>query len=310
MKKGLAPVLVLIVALVLVGVAVLSGRFLNQKPSLTESGESNIFLDETDLCVSVPPDLVSEYLGKDIIKTETMTASGLESCQYYLDETHALVINHDLNSVDSKLKGHEVLGRTVTTNPAISMEHAVVIQDDGLINEIYLILGDSGFVSINRPNGNIISETEIIDFAAKLARYFEEGEPGVDQSSKSDDTVPLPQEEDIIRNFFALIDEQKIPEAINMLSVSMVPDDSAKQAWGVQFNDIKSINVLKLEPSMPESWTEETHSYKVTLEAYVSSDAASAPIPYYGWEDNPNIRWVELVKEGELWKINSIATGP
>ena len=122
--------------------------------------------------------------------------------------------------------------------------------------------------------------------------------------------VPLPQEEDIVRNFFALINERKIPEAISSMSMSMVGDDSSKQAWGVQFNDIKSISVQKIEPSMPESWSDDKHSYKVTLEAYVSSDAANAPIPYYGWHDNPNIRWVEIVKEGGLWKINSLATGP
>ena len=302
--------MVLVIVLILGGVVVFSGRLLNQEKSLQESDENNLFLDQTDLCVSIPSELVEEYLGKKIIKTETMTASGLESCQYYLDETHALVLNHDLTSVESKLKGHEVLGRTVTVNPAINMEHAVVLQDNELINEIYLILGDSGFVSINRPNGALITETEIIDFAAKLAGFFQEGEPIVSQSNKIDDSVPLPQGEDVIKNFFALINERKIPEAVAMMSTTLVPDDSAKQAWGVQFNDIKSINVQKIEPSLPENWTDQSHVYKVTLEAYVSSEAADAPIPYYGWHDNPNLRWIEIVKEGELWKVNSIATGP
>ncbi len=88
-----------------------------------------------------------------------------------------------------------------------------------------------------------------------------------------------------------------------MMSKKMTGDESTKQAWGVQFNDIKSINVLKIEQSS-------SHTYKVTLESYVSSDAANAPIPYYGWHDNPNVRWVELVKEDDVWKINSLSTGP
>ncbi|OGG00026.1 hypothetical protein A2Y99_02195 [Candidatus Gottesmanbacteria bacterium RBG_13_37_7] len=94
------------------------------------------------------------------------------------------------------------------------------------------------------------------------------------------------------------------------MSKQMTGDDSAKQIWGVQFNVIKSINILKVEPSMQENWSDSSHTYKITLEAYVSSDAANAPIPYYGWGDNPNIRWVELVKEDGLWKINNLATGP
>jgi len=134
--------------------------------------------------------------------------------------------------------------------------------------------------------------------------------PADQTSTQPTAVVPLPTEEDIIRNFFNLINEKRIPEAISMLSQSAVGDDSSKQAWGVQFNAVKSINVQKIEPSMPESWSQDSHSYKVTLEAYVSSDAANAPIPYYGWGDNPNLRWVSITKEGDLWKINELATGP
>jgi len=47
------------------------------------------------------------------------------------------------------------------------------------------------------------------------------------------------------------------------------------------------------------------------LEVYVSSDAKDAPIPYYGWGDNPNIRWVVLEKDSDgSWKISALATGP
>ncbi len=130
--------------------------------------------------------------------------------------------------------------------------------------------------------------------------------------TKSDsNTVPLPTEENTIRTFFNLINEHRIPEAISMMNSSIVPDDSTKQAYGVQFNAIKSITVQTIEPSMKENWTDNKHSYKVTLEASVSSEAANAPIPYYGWGDNPNIRWVTIAKDQtNLWKIADIATGP
>ena len=122
--------------------------------------------------------------------------------------------------------------------------------------------------------------------------------------------VPLPTEEDIIRTFFELIDEKRIPEAISMMSASMVGDDSSKQAWGVHFNAFDSIMVQKVEPAMEENWTDNSHEYKVTLNVRVSPQAANAPIPYYGWGNGSNIRWVEIVKENELWKINSLATEP
>jgi hypothetical protein len=122
--------------------------------------------------------------------------------------------------------------------------------------------------------------------------------------------APLPTEEDVIRNFFNLINEGKPADAVMAMSKQNTENDSTKQAWAVQFEAIKSINILKIEKSMEENWTENSHDYKVTLEAYVSSESANAPIPYYGWGDNPNIRWIRIVKEDDLWKINGIATGP
>jgi hypothetical protein len=122
-------------------------------------------------------------------------------------------------------------------------------------------------------------------------------------------TVSLPTEEDIIRTFFGLIDEARIPEAVAMMSVEAVPDDSYKQAWGVQFNALDSIKVSKIEPYGQENWSPSSHTYKVNLEVAVSENAANAPIPYYGWGNGDNLRWVEIVKEEDLWKINQIATG-
>lgn len=59
-----------------------------------------------------------------------------------------------------------------------------------------------------------------------------------------------------------------------------------------------------------EQWTDAEETFKVTLEVYVSSDAKDASIPYYGWGDNPNIRWVALEKDTDgSWKISTLATG-
>ncbi len=120
--------------------------------------------------------------------------------------------------------------------------------------------------------------------------------------------MPL-REEDIIRRFFEHINENRIPEAIKMMSTTMAPDDSTKQAWGVQFNDIEKIGMLGITPSSEDSWLDDYHQYKVTLNVDVNESAKDLPIPYYGWEDSPNVRWVSIVKENYLWKISEIATG-
>lgn len=124
-------------------------------------------------------------------------------------------------------------------------------------------------------------------------------------------TAPLPTEEDIIRLFFNLIDEGRIPEAIEMMSASMAPDDSSKQAWGVHFNAINSIQVSEIKPYNQKSWDESKHKYEVLLNVDISEDSANAPIPYYGWATGLNSRWIILEKdESDMWKIASISTGP
>ena len=124
-------------------------------------------------------------------------------------------------------------------------------------------------------------------------------------------TTNTPQaEENTIKAFFQKINDQKASEAVLMMTPDSVKDESTKQAWGVQFNSFKKVSILKIERSMPESWTTDTHSYKVTLDVEMKPEAASGPIPFYGYENGQNIRWIPLVKIGNSWKIQGLATGP
>ena len=95
-----------------------------------------------------------------------------------------------------------------------------------------------------------------------------------------------------------------------MMTSSITNNDSQKQAWAVQFNAINSLKVINVEPSMKEEWTETKHSYKLTLDITMNPSSANEPIPYFGWENGQNIRWVTLVKEGKMWRVEGLATGP
>jgi hypothetical protein len=132
-----------------------------------------------------------------------------------------------------------------------------------------------------------------------------------ESASNSSKSVPLPTSEDIVRLFFDLINEKRIPEAIGLMTDQMVGDDSSKQMWGVQFNAIQSIKVQSIEPSLEDQWTASKKMFKVILEVSVSPEAKDEPIPYYGWDSNPSTRWV-IIKKGAngLWEIDSLATGP
>jgi len=136
----------------------------------------------------------------------------------------------------------------------------------------------------------------------------EKTETTIEESSAP--TVPLPQEEDVIRTFFNLIGEGRSADAVSMMTQSTIGNDTSKQTWGVQFNSFNSVSVNKIEPSMQDEWTTAKHTYKVTLNVQMKPEAQSAPIPNYGWDNGLNIRWIPLEKVDNLWKIAGIATGP
>jgi hypothetical protein len=117
-------------------------------------------------------------------------------------------------------------------------------------------------------------------------------------------SVPLPQKEDIVRSFFRLTDEGKIPEAISMLSSKLTGDDTEKQTWGVMLNAFEKIEVKSIENAGK-------NIFKVTLDIEMKPGSENVtPIPYYGYGNGEFVRWIGLTKEGGLWKISDIATGP
>ncbi|MCX6763015.1 MAG: hypothetical protein NT093_04540 [Candidatus Moranbacteria bacterium] len=123
--------------------------------------------------------------------------------------------------------------------------------------------------------------------------------------------VPLPQGEDIVKLFFNLINEKKIPEAVAMMDDSAVPDNSAKQAWGVQFDIVDSVAVKSIDPSNIGDETEGQETFKVVLDAKIKPGSENAIMPNFGWENGENIRWVGTKKNSEgMWKILGIGTGP
>lgn len=112
-----------------------------------------------------------------------------------------------------------------------------------------------------------------------------------------------------IQRFIGAINEGRSAEAVAMLSAELVPDAAARRDWSRQFSAIKSIHVLAIEPSVPAA-TAPCHQYKVKLEAHVAADPTAA-MPFYGWDDNPNYRWIRLCPAATgAWTITSLGTGP
>lgn len=134
---------------------------------------------------------------------------------------------------------------------------------------------------------------------------------GQNQEVAESEEVPLPQGGDIVRLFFNLLDEKRIPEAVAMMNPALYPDEASKQEYGVQFNIFDSISAKSVEPFSFGDETENEKTYKAVLQVKIKPGAAkNAPIPNYGWENGENIRWICLEKIENVWKISCISTGP
>jgi hypothetical protein len=283
----------------------------NSKPS--ELKISDMFIAEPDLCKILTGQKISELLGKPVIKIKSVATGKTHSCQYYLTQNDAAIVNHDYENIREQKKATEYLGIITRTDPQIPMEHFIVYENNGNINKIVLVMNDNEYVSVNRTSSKNITESEIIDLAVKLSNILSDASP----RSKIDlmDTptnihVPLPQAEDIIRNFINLINENRPSDAVSMMSRTHTIDESEKQAWAVQFNAIDSMIIETIELSQTNTWTDSEQIYKMVLTVKMNPNSAFAQIPYYGWNDGKNIKWITVIKEDNLWKIKEISSGP
>lgn len=113
-----------------------------------------------------------------------------------------------------------------------------------------------------------------------------------------------------IERFFAAIDGSRIDEALAMMDPELVPDVRAKKAWKRQFSAIRSIRVIEVHP-VEGTGTDRCPEYKVSLDVGLGAEAAHAPIPNYGWDDNRNVRWILVCPGADgAWLISSLGTGP
>jgi len=114
----------------------------------------------------------------------------------------------------------------------------------------------------------------------------------------------------VIQEFVESIDDGRVSEAMAMMSPELLADAEARDGWKRQFSAIRSIDLVDVSEVEGRN-AAPCLTYEVRLEVLLAPEAARAPIPNYGWDDNPNVRWIELCPDsGRMWKISSIGTGP
>ena len=260
----------------------------------------------TDMCTQFSPEWIKEATGKTIAKAETRNNGTY--CHYYTEYSEAfyklpdgktmpggpwISMNYETTlPVENQKKGNEYLGNKIETNPKIKMEHFLAVQEDGLINEIYLVLGESSFVSLGRSSGKVLNEEEFVGFAAKVAEVLKKGVPPPKQAENQTGRA---------REFFQFLADKKIDEALAMMDA----DSGTKDAWRTNFNTIKSLRIKGVDPAFQEEWTSTRQSFKFDLDVSVTPEGEN-----YGWNQGQNFRWVTLSKGGDTWQVHELANNP
>lgn len=300
---------------------------------LGESGQANyrsLFGDEPNVCEIFPKEKIEELSGKGVVAVEQKPHKELDFsqylCLYYQEpakysEISKVNIAKNISvgvvvgkkEIERSQEGYKMLKYTTKEDKDIPFNHLLVYDEKGKFHHLDLLLADDYKLTLETW-WSLLSEDEALEFAKRFALFFEDlAKEGGKISVSSNQAVPLPQSEDIVRTFAELIDEGKADEAARMMKTSdasPLQANSELQAWAVQFASIKSFKLLKIEKANESEWTDTKHIYKIIVDVLTDPSSANAPIPYYGWENGQNTRWLTLEKVDNLWKIAEISTGP
>jgi len=122
-----------------------------------------------DICGQFTKEFMENILGKKIVKVAPPLVDGLYNCSYYYDDKNYVMLVMDYLSVENQKKGREYIGHTIKVDDRIPMENFYAVQENGIINTVYLVLGPEKFISIERASTEVLPGDEVLQFAARLA---------------------------------------------------------------------------------------------------------------------------------------------
>jgi len=301
-------------------------------PSLPDF--SKVFEGDLAICRLFPQGKIEEIAGKKFVNVKQGSYQSTQYTQYYCEyrfEELPYEIEHgnppvapknisitfvrgDISSLKDAYKLSEDV---VRQDSSIPIPHQLVYNKDGKFLRLELFLADNLEVIVNTWWSTLTQEEAekfVKDFSVYLKGFAEEkiNETGNKTSSggesnKEDEGAPLPQDEDIIKRFFEFINNGDADKAALMMKVN---NDSELQAWAVQFNGFNHVQVLEIKKASVEEWTDSRHIYKVKIDVIMKPESGDEEIPYFGYENGENVRWLTLEKVGDIWKISEISNSP
>lgn len=123
------------------------------------------------VCTEVPKELVDRIISKRITDITDFSTAENTGCKYYTNrkKEEYIIISVVYMNAENQKKGQKVLGRSITTSGKIGMKHFIAMQENGLINAIYLVMASEKYIRIDRSAKNVATNDQLTDLAAKVA---------------------------------------------------------------------------------------------------------------------------------------------
>ena len=292
------------------GVASISDKFTSVKGDIG-----------SDICKEFSADFMYSATGKPIVKIEPDWALPKTACRFYFTYdknfykeisnpalraggSHIFVALENLNVAKQK-QADEFLGVTVKSDPRIKMDNVVAYRENGTIWQIRLIINPDRYVRADYTNKSLTDE-EFINVMAKMAEKIQ-GKVSFDIKTNPTPLQDEPEavgksQQAVAESFLQKLSNRDIDGALKMLDMSM----DTKQSWGVNFYNIESLKVNKIEEAFTDEWTGSRQVFKVELDAKVKPSGLNM-----GWVQGKNFRWITLKKNAAgTWMVGEIANNP
>jgi len=340
MKKNLIIALIVVLVLGAGGIILFKNKIFAPKSTQTQpTSESQIskeeklkevekinygkvFTGEIAVCQLFPKEKIEELTGKQFLEIKPGQNQTQRYTEYYCEYRQEklpysvehgnppqapknIAISFVRGDISGLKEAYKLTQDVVKTDNTIPFPHQLIYNQEGKFLRLEVFLAEDLEMIINTWWSTLTQE-EAEKFVKNFASYLKDFVQEKAQTTKNAG-VPLPQEEDVINNFFSFINNGDADKAALMMKTS---NDSERQAWAVQFAAFNYVQVLKMEKANESEWTDNKHIYKVTLDVIMKPESGDAPIPYYGYQNGENIRFIILEKDGNIWKIAEITTGP
>jgi hypothetical protein len=154
----------------------------------------------------------------------------------------------------------------------------------------------------------------ILLFVNNLAFLGADNMPKNTQASQSSESsnnpASLPSDTDSIALLFQAINQKNSAITLAVMDPTAIQTEADKKGWAEQFAAFEKVELKSIEVSNKDAWKDNEHIYKIVVNAKMTAASAKAMIPYYGWGDGDNTKWVTVRKgTDELWRVVGFASG-